>query len=146
MGEGGEKSEQIGELAEVLTYLQQRHRALANDYSIPEGQCESCSLVAGDIAKILLRKKKKPYLLRVRGKRKADGNRESLTPLRYKGRVVWSGHTVCGCGGWIYDPLLGYPLTEKEYAKMAFGTEVDIEVATPPEEVDAFINQIMGSR
>ncbi len=127
----------------VFDYLKRKNETLINDYRTPESShSESCLLIAIDIAKILLKEGKKSYISSIRGKRLPDGlNNESLVPTQYKGREKWGGHVVCIYDDLVYDPMFSKPIPLEEYPQKAFGSEIEIKVIVPENEIEEFVNR-----
>ncbi len=125
-------------------YLREQFLQLSNDYSKDGKYVESCSLIAVDVAKLILEDGGSPQLLAIRGKIiKTDAYiaNETLVPRRYKGRVKWGGHTVCECKDIIYDPMVGSPLDRSTYLRDTFQNEVEAKVLVPPEEMAVFVRR-----
>jgi hypothetical protein len=127
----------------VLDYLAEKNKTLVKDYRTPDDNySESCSLIAKNIAKTLVKEGKKPRIISVTGKRIPNSsNRESLQPVQYAGRVSWGAHVVCVCDGLVYDPMIGRPLPLEEYAHEAFGCDVEIETLISEDEIEEFVNK-----
>ena len=122
----------------VLNYLVEKNKTLINDYHTPDGNySESCSLIAVDIAKILLNEGKKSEIVFITGK---NAN-ESLGPKQYNGRVSWGGHVVCVCEGMIYDPMIGKPLLIEEYINEAFDSEIKMETIVTKNKIEEFVRR-----
>lgn len=128
----------------VLKFLTEKNKTLVNDYHTPDGNhVENCSLVAIDIAKMLLKEGKKPELIFITGKciENSPNNYEALKPVQYEGRISWGGHMVCACDGLVYDPMIGEPLPIEEYAHKAFGADVEMKIKVPQNEIEEFVNR-----
>ena len=129
----------------VLGYLSEKSKTLLNDYRTPDGNySKSCSLIAVDIAKMLLEEGKRPEIVSITGKRIDNPNiivHEPLKPVQYEGRVSWGGHTVCVCDGLVYDPMIGRPLPIEEYAHKAFGADVEMSTVVPENKIEKFVNR-----
>jgi hypothetical protein len=120
----------------AVNYLTEVNKTLVNDYRTSDGKhAEACSLIAIDIARILLAEGKKPKLVLISGKTGL------LKPIQYGGRVSWGGHTVCVCEGLAYDPMIGRPLPINEYIRQAFGSDVEVKTTISEEEMDRFIKR-----
>jgi len=138
--EGAKKAE-----TSVLDYLTEKNKTLKNDYTTPDGKyAESCTLIAIDIAKILLSEGKKPEIIFVTGKRIDNPHiiaSESLRPTQYSGKISWGGHVVCACEGMIYDPMIGEPVQTEDYAHKAFGGDIEMKTTVTQDEIEEFIKK-----
>ena len=122
-------------------FLETKYTELGNDYSIDGVHAESCSLIACDVAKLLIEEGGKPYILRVRGQKIDSINTETIQPKRYEGRVSWGGHTVCANDGNVYDPMIGRILSEEDYSKEVFLKPVTLSVFVQPENMKDFLDR-----
>jgi len=142
------ENEEIG--GAVLEYIARIYKSLANDYLTPDGRfAESCSLVAVDVAELLINEGKIPELIAVRGKQinsRAIIANETLKPLRYEGRVGWGGHTICVWNEIAFDPMIGTPVPLSEYAQTAFGTEVEYRQIVGADEIEVFVGRAVKIR
>ncbi|OGY91653.1 MAG: hypothetical protein A3B31_02995 [Candidatus Komeilibacteria bacterium RIFCSPLOWO2_01_FULL_53_11] len=130
-----ETPHELHDAPEVTAFLDAMNTRLANDYATPDGRhSESCTLIACDLARKFLAVGKRPYLISIHGE--LD---KPLRPVRYEGRVTWGGHVVCGCDGFIYDPMVGHPIAEEAYAKEAFGREVAMTISVPTDRIEEFV-------
>jgi hypothetical protein len=139
-----EIAEKVSEIPKsVLEYLKEMGLNLKNDYRTKDGKyIESCSLIAADIAKLLLAENMSPYLMSIRGQKKDDGiNRTSLVPKAYDGRVTWGAHVVCCVDGLVLDPMIGEPKTIDEYSRMAFENQAECKIEIPTEKIEEFISR-----
>ena len=128
----------------VLDYLRDKHETIINDYKTPNGQyAESCSLIAIDIAKLLLQAGRKPYIAGISEKIHKAGfiQPKTLAPTIYKDRITWGAHQVCCCDGQAFDPILKTPIAIEDYIKTVFGEDIKMEVLIPPEQVEEFISR-----
>ena len=121
----------------ALAYMKEKNKTLVNDYRTPDNNnVESCSEIAVDIAKILLDEGKRPIIVSVTNKE--DGY---LVPRQYEGRVKWGAHKICVCDGFVYDPMVGEPMSIEEYRDKVFENEVELEIKVAEDEVEKFINR-----
>jgi hypothetical protein len=128
----------------ALEYIANKQRTLINNYRTPDNQyAESCCLIALDIAERLLEEGKTPHIILIRGKViDSIGNRQSIIPKPYDGRVTWGAHQVCCVNGIAYDPMISKePISIKNYANMAFFGDVDIEIVIGRDKIREFINR-----
>ncbi|NCU38519.1 hypothetical protein EOL96_05700 [Candidatus Saccharibacteria bacterium] len=101
---------------------------LKNDYRDASGEySDSCTLIAIELARLLKAEGGNPRILIIRGERREDGNRMSLVPVSYDGRVIWGAHVVCELDGIVYDPMLESSLPIEVYVQTAFAQPVEIE-------------------
>ncbi len=121
----------------TLQYLKDNFSELENDY----GTNHACSLIACDVARLLIAEGGHPQILDIRG-RKTDlgGNTEDLIPRRYSGRVTWGGHSVCQNDNLIYDPMIGEPVEKELYLNTTFLNPAEATVYVPNEEMEEFLN------
>ena len=130
----------------IEKYLTEKHRFLENDYKTPDGEfAESCSLIAIDIARMLLREGRKPAIVMVTGKKREDESivaNKPLVPSRDEGRVVWGGHVICTCDGLAYDPMIGGVISLADYPNKAFGAEIDMNTIKEGDALVAFVKEV----
>lgn len=110
-------------------FFADKHNHLKHDYRDPSSDySDSCTLIAVRIAELLKQQRLSPHILVLRGEiADSSGNRATLVPLPYDGRVRWGTHIVCEADGVIHDPMLPEPLATAEYIVAAFDQSVDIE-------------------
>jgi hypothetical protein len=128
----------------LLDYIANKQKTLVNDYRTPDNQySESCGFIAIHIAKILLAEGKNPHIMLIRGKViDSIGNRESIIPKPYNGRIMWEAHQVCCVDGNAYDPMISRePLAISDYSRMAFTGDIDMEILIGQDEIRALINR-----
>jgi len=129
----------------VSKYLSEKHATLANDYRTPDGKySESCTLIAADVAKLLLAGGKKPHIVSVRGTPVSNSSfiaTEPLFPVQYSGRVRWGGHVVCVYDGLVYDPMVGRTVPLDQYGKEAFGADVTMKTIIAQDAVEQFVSR-----
>jgi len=128
----------------VLDYLEDKHKSIVNDYRTPDNKfSESCGLITVEIVELLLREGKKPYIMKVHEDEHRNGfiHSKRLAPKIYEGRIHWGAHQVCCCDGMAYDPILGKPISIKEYTKAVFDEDIKMEVLIPQEKIEEFINR-----
>jgi hypothetical protein len=142
---GPEEDNKEKPMSSVLNYLLEKNRTLINDYRAPDSNyAESCTLIAMDIAKILLGEGKRPEIISVTGKRVANPSiiaNEPLKPVQYDGRVSWGAHIVCACDGLIYDPMIGRPMPTDKYAQDAFGDDVEMQTIVTKDKIEEFVGR-----
>jgi hypothetical protein len=114
-----------------VSFFEAKHRSLRNDYHDESGEyADSCSLIALDMAALLLSRGEQPKILRIQGKpEEIPGilSNGALVPIPYQGRVTWGAHIVCESAGIVHDPMLETPLPLADYLSAAFAQQVDIE-------------------
>lgn len=109
-------------------YMKRMQILLKNSYK------ESCTLIAFDIAFLLLGENKKPTIIHLR-----HSQGEVLVPVFYNGKVKWGGHSVCFCDGLVYDPMAASkPIPLELYLNKTFG---DGKVVIDRETVTAYIQE-----
>ena len=112
----------------LMDLFTSKRERLKNDYRDASGEySDSCTLVAVELAKLLIAEGGNPRILTIRGEQREDGNRVSLVPVPYEGRVTWGAHVVCELDGIVYDPMLESPLPIEDYVQTAFAQLVEIE-------------------
>jgi len=129
----------------VLDYLKKQFEVLKNDYRTPDGHVQSCTLIACDVARLLIEEEKIPSIYKVLGKLK-DGskyNRETLIPRLYEGRVEWGGHIVTvDEENVVYDPMLGKSMSIDNYKQQAFlNNDIEMVENISSENVPEFISR-----
>ena len=125
-------------------YVRAKHETLKNNYETPNREhVESCTLIACDIADLLIKKRKNPSIYRVEGELVSGSkyNRQTLVPKKYGGRVRWGGHIVCVENNIVYDPMLPEPVPLSTYRKQAFEGKVHLTEEIPPEEIPEFLSR-----
>ncbi len=102
-------------------YLEQTSAAMANGYT------ENCVVHARALAELLLDAGRAPWIGRLRHitQRGEHVFYEPLVPVRFRG-ITWNTHYVCCCDGEVYDPLLGSPVPVEDYARKAFGLDLEL--------------------
>ncbi len=110
----------------AIEYLENKHKTIINDYCTPDGKyAESCSLIAIDIANLLLNEgKEHPQIFIIRGWPIFENGlkgRKTLEPILFNGRVKFGAHQFCICDGIVYGPLLKEPIGIKKYPNEVFG-------------------------
>lgn len=117
-------------MVDHLTFFKAKHENLRHDYSDGSGEfVDSCALVAFEMAELLQAEGREPTILTVHGERiDTTGNRASLSPIPFDGRVQWGAHVICESNGFVYDPMIQTPLPLNEYLSAAFSQNVEIEV------------------
>ena len=134
---------EINNYPEVLSYLSDKHETLKNDYRTPDNEySESCSIITCDVAEILINKGANPEIGSITGEvLDSIGNRSSLVPRTYQGRIRWGGHMICVNEGIAYDPMIEKPIKLEEYLKTVFESEVIYTTRVPSDEVQEFIDR-----
>lgn len=102
-------------------FFGEKHQQLMDDYR------DSCSVIAWNMAKLLGSEGLSTKILVLRGE-KIDhvGNRDTLIPLPYEGRITWGAHVVCLADQTVHDPMLDRPLKLDDYLRAAFNQAVDV--------------------
>lgn len=139
------------EPSSISRYLAQKHETLKNDYKTPDGKfMESCGLLALDAAKALIDDGKMPYTVAFLGKETPNPYVRTnawLVPQQFGGRVSWGAHVVCVCDGFVYDPMVGVPISLETYAQDVFGTkEVKMEILDTEEETARLVERRRASK
>jgi len=103
------------------------HRATADAYTL------DCLAFAREIKDSLAKEGRAATLLRVRQHEwRADGSVfvAPLTPLRYLGRggPTWNTHYAACVGDRVFDALFGAPVALSDYARLAFGRDIALEL------------------
>ncbi len=120
----------------VLDFLSQKHQELLDDYKTPDGKhSNSCSLIAGEVAELLLKDGKRPSIMTI------IKRNDALVPVQYGGRVKWGGHTVCVAEGLVFDPMVGRPVPLSEYPMVAFGTEVEMNTHVSEDKIEEYLSK-----
>lgn len=119
------------EIPELVDLMQRLHGYLVNDYLDETGEhSHSCTVIAFDIAKVLIDHGLDPDILSIRGEVTDEvGNRGAIQPKIYDGRISWGAHVVCRYAGKIYDPMLGEPMNEESYLLGTFDRPVEATIA-----------------
>jgi len=127
----------------ILEYLNREEQALAMDYVDFTGKnIASCTALAVDAARILIKEGKKPCLMYCSSKDIKDNNTGSLLcPLRYKDKISWRAHVACACNGYIYDPMLGQPILIETYPQIAFGVDIKMKQLVSETNMTDFIRR-----
>lgn len=128
----------------VLEYMVNKHRTLTTNYKTPDNQySESCGLIAIDIAKRLLEEGKIPCIMQIFGKIiDSEGNRKSIIPKQYDGKVIWGAHQICCAEGKAYDPMISQePVMITDYFQMTFIDDVDTKILINQEEIRKFVER-----
>jgi hypothetical protein len=127
----------------TLEYLAEKHQTLKDDYKTPDKRNgESCSIIAVNVAKRLVAEGKTPCIMVVRGEIiDGSGNRKTITPKIYKGRVEWGMHQVCCSEGFAYDPILGQSVLVEDYCQKAFEDKAELDILIGQNEIKEFINE-----
>ncbi len=130
----------------ILAYFDSKGKFLANDYSsTPDGNyVDSCTLIALDMARLLLEAGKRPSIMTVVGERvmnPAFVTHKTLVPVQYQGRVKWGSHVVCVCEGLVYDPMIGKPVSIETYAHQAFGVDVVMETMVSEDRIVDYLKE-----
>lgn len=135
--------EKVGEgQRRICDYLIKKHETLKDNYTDSKDLAESCSLIAVDLARLLLKEGRRPHIAQVWGKTIKGGiNRKPLVPKLYGGRISWGGHIVCCEKDIVYDPLVGKPLNTRSYTSEVFNDPVDINTLVPQDQIEEFINR-----
>lgn len=97
----------------IETYLARRHIQLEDKYNTV------CYKEAKEIAKRLFLEGKKSHIVKMI-------DPDYLEPKKYEGKVSWVDHFVCFSSGKAYDPIIGFPITVKDYYMEAFGKNPEI--------------------
>jgi len=125
-------------------YVRTKHEMLKNDYQTPDREhVESCTLIACEIADLLIKKGKCPSIYQVKGELVGGSkyNRETLVPKQYGGRVRWGGHIVCVENNIVYDPMLPEPTPINTYKRQAFRGKIHLTEEIPPEKILEFLSR-----
>jgi hypothetical protein len=129
----------------VEEYMRNKHSTLINDYKTPEGNyVENCTLIAVDIAKMLLDSGERPELVRVQGPQITQGGwvgNEPVIPKIYEGRVRWGAHVICVSNNIVYDPMIGEPKPLAEYINNTFIGPVETKTTVSKDEIETFVSR-----
>jgi hypothetical protein len=69
------------------------------------------------------------------------GNRKTITPKQYHGKITWGGHTVCENQGLVYDPMLGKAIPLPQYLEETFTEPVTGEISVSSDKIQGFIDR-----
>lgn len=123
-GHSDKKAEPVMD-APLIEWLEAKSLTLQNDYRTHGRYSEACGLLAFDAAELLTMAGESPSIGTYTGREiRISGliDNESLVPPRYEGRVSWGAHVVAINNGYVYDPMVGKPVSLSEYPMLAFGT------------------------
>jgi hypothetical protein len=124
------------------SFLASKARTLTNEYKDENGHLEHCGLLAIDVARLILEEGGHPSLYAIRGQIiDSDGNRKTLTPKQYNGKITWGGHTVCENQGIIYDPMVGRAVPLSQYLEETFTEPVTSKIDVPSDKIQDFIDK-----
>ena len=108
----------------VLTYFNNKHDELKDDYIAVDGASAVCGNIALKIAQLLISHGEKPELLSITPD--CDGQ---LVPKVYAWQDFgWDKHFVCSSSNLVYDPLLSQPVFLEDYKQNVFTKPVIVEV------------------
>ncbi len=109
----------------VLDHLAAKHSDISKNYR------DSCSLIAFDIAELLIDAGKEPCIITFREDVREHGyiHPKDIIPRHYGGNVVWASHSVACADAIVYDPLLNRPILLKDYCAAAFGESIAMRVS-----------------
>lgn len=120
-------------MSEIDSLFSKRHEHLREKYrdKTDPKYASSCTQVALELADLLRRLGSDPNILIVRGKVIDNrGNRATLVPKPYNGKLLWGAHVICEANGLVYDPMLPEPVERVNYAAQAFTEPVVFEGAS----------------
>lgn len=141
MSERFELTSKPEQLSPVLSYLAAKNKALKNNYKDVHGEySESCTLIASDVADLLLKEGKHPYIMRIRGKHTAESDAR-LIPSPFEGRIEWGAHIVCVCECLVYDPIVLEPMPVEEYMNQVFNGEGELETAVAEDKTAEWVKK-----
>lgn len=129
---------------ELFRYMENKHETLKNNYRTPDGQyIEHSTLIACDIADILLKEGKKPYIMSV-GQQIKEGSfitNKKLIPKAFGSEVIFFAYHVCCCDEMAFDPILEKPVEIDKYSETVFGEEIHMEVLIPQAKIKEFVSR-----
>lgn len=124
------------------SFLASKAPRLANQYSDENGQLEHCGLLAIDIARLILEEGGHPNLYAIRGQVvDSVGNRKTLIPKQYHGKITWGGHIICENQGLVYDPMIGRTIPLPQYLEETFTEPVTGEISVPSDKIQDFVDR-----
>ncbi|MBP9771707.1 MAG: hypothetical protein KBD16_02160 [Candidatus Pacebacteria bacterium] len=115
-------------------YLKSEFVELSNNYR-KGGHTASCTLVAFDVAGIVLEEGGHPSILSIVGQKVDSINTKTIVPKCFEGRITWGAHQVCENEGIVYDPMVGKPLPLETYLQTVFTEPVEAEVRFSTEQI-----------
>jgi hypothetical protein len=121
----------------LLRYLDDKRREFAHTYEA------NCLTVARDIARLLIDVGKQPSIASIHKEEERMEGRfhYPVMPKKYGGRVTWTRHYVCCCGGMVYDPMLEEPVEIGHYSQATFGEDFPVEIFVSEEEMEEYLSR-----
>jgi len=110
----------------VQEYMAKKHEHLQYNYNPEFNKArDNCEDIATHLAKLLIKQKKVPRIIRFR-----KPGKETIRPAIFNRQMEWGYHEVCFYNGEVYDPILEQPTDLEDYCERVFGEQVPFRTIT----------------